>query len=153
MAQSGNIALGEKNVIVRLNESGKNNEINVLSKVDFDFENKLLIFSNNGSNPLTNEEVSLLGSPVNKANKSSLKSLNFVDYYEYANRILVLTDEGILLRSEDNGKTFYVSSMYREDLGWVFKLKFSALKMTDPDNGLIIGKRGLILKTTDGGLN
>lgn len=153
MAQSGNIAIGEKNVIVRLNESGKNNEINVLSKVDFDFENKLLIFSNNSSNPLTNEEVSSLGSPVNKANKSSLKSLNFVDYYEYANRILVLTDEGILLRSEDNGKTFYVSSMYREDLGWVFKLKFSALKMTDPDNGLIIGKRGLILKTTDGGLN
>ncbi|MBL8035086.1 MAG: YihY/virulence factor BrkB family protein [Leptospiraceae bacterium] len=143
--------LGDKRVVLVQNEKGKPfREKNVLKQVDYASENESLVYEPDKNTFVSPDRSDIYGNAPH-ATKSVLKNAVFMDYARTANREILITDNGIILTSRDNGGTFFVKRYYTEIEDRVHEVTFQRMQFMTEKQGLIIGGDGLILRTGDGG--
>lgn len=143
--------LGDKHVMLIQNEKGKPfREKNILKEIDYESENESVVYipSQNAIVDSANKEV--YGSAP-KTDKGMLKNAVFVDFARTRNKEFIITNNGILLTSRDNGNTFYAKRFYSDEEDRVHETVFNRMQFINDRQAVIIGSDGLILRTNDGG--
>ncbi|MDH5720477.1 MAG: YihY/virulence factor BrkB family protein [Spirochaetia bacterium] len=143
------VILGEKNVWLKRTGNAWQ-YLSVIDKVDEQAQKEPVIFNASVNKIYEGEEKEKYKANAAYADLSSLKTASFKDAAKIKNKIWLIADQGVMLYSKNNGKTWDVQKFWREDI-MLFEPSFNKIKMFDENRGVIIGKKGLILVTEDGG--
>lgn len=149
--QSQVIALGDKHVYVSRNPKGKWIDKNIIKNINFDYQNQNVVFNSAENKILEPAKDSPIKSKIKYADKASLKVSAYHDIDVVGSRWFVITSDGTLIKSYDSGENWQVTYFQREELNWLFPVKFNRVMMFNARNGVIIGSGGLILTTENGG--
>ncbi|HRP70127.1 MAG TPA: YhjD/YihY/BrkB family envelope integrity protein [Turneriella sp.] len=143
--------LGDQHMLLVQNEKGKPfREKNILGAVDLLVNNEAIVFSAKHNEIIPAERREVYEHARNVQPKE-LRDSTFVDYARVNNRELIITGNGILLTSLDNGKTFYTKKFYRQRRDHAVEVGFTRLYVLSDQNIVIIGTEGLILLSKDAG--
>ncbi|MDW8307024.1 MAG: YhjD/YihY/BrkB family envelope integrity protein [Leptospiraceae bacterium] len=143
--------LGEKHVFLRKSTVEKWVLDNIIKRIDFDYNNDVIVFNASERKILSSGEKAKLSARLGYADKSSLAKAAYNDLAQIDRFIWVITDEGSLLRSRDGGKIFHVQRFQREENGLLYQVRLNRILMLNRNEGIIIGSNGLILRTRNGG--
>lgn len=145
------IVTGDKHVLMERERSGNWKYRNIMDRIDFEFQKSPIVFDGSLNKILLGEELLPYEERVRYATKNSLSTADFQDVEHMDEKYWILTDEGSILYSMDNGETWRVRHFQRVEGRVLVPARFSKIRMWDEQNGNIIGDRGLILGTNDGG--
>ncbi|MBV6492687.1 MAG: Ycf48-like protein [Turneriella sp.] len=143
--------LGDQHLLLVENEKGKPfREKNILNAIDLQVNNEPVVFNamRNEVIPIDRKEVYEHAARVQK---KELRDSTFVDYAQQGMREFIITGNGILLYSNDNGKTFYAKKFYRQRRDHAVEVAFRHIHFLSNRDVIIIGAEGLILRSQDAG--
>jgi membrane protein len=143
-------AIGEKALFLEY-ENEKWQPKNILSKVDFETHKETILINSTANTIIEGEEKSALLAKIYRPVKNDLKIKSFNSYAVSGSKSWIVTDNGCILMSFNQEKTWNIQCYQFENIKLLFKLQFNKIIMIDNDNGFIIGNKGLILNTSDGG--
>lgn len=142
--------LGEKHVFLRKKEDKWQYE-NVLKKVDFDYENEVVVFNANEKKILTAQEKSRLSSRLGYADRSLLNKATYTDVAVIGDYFYLTTQDGSFLHSRDGGKIFHVKRFQREENGLLYQVRLNQILPLSAEELILIGNSGTILRTKNAG--
>jgi len=145
------IALGDKGVYASLDKSGRWMDTNLVKKINFDYQNQNVVINSATNEIIQPEKNSPIFGKMEFASPATLKTAAYHDMDIMGNRWFVITSEGTLIKSYDSGETWMVTHFQREELNFLFPMKFQRIRMFNNQNGIILGSGGLILYTDNGG--
>lgn len=145
--------VGDKHVLLKKVKDKDWAYSNILDKIDYDFQKEPCIFDPEKNSVLTDNEIIPIQHRVKRISKQSLRTAAFMDIAVVDKNIFIITDTGALIFSKDGGKFWQARNFQRKQLNILLKTKFKKIKMFNENEGVIIGKAGLILRTEDGGDN
>lgn len=122
---------------------------NLIKKIDFSYNNKVIIYNTEESAIITGKKLKVHKSRVEKASKNALSRAIYTDIATNKEEIYITTSDGTLLRSWDNGQNFYVTRFQREQSGWLFNVKLNRIKILEDGSLLIAGSNGTLLRSDD----
>ena len=125
----------------------------IINKTSYDTQKKPIVFSAE-SNKIVN-----IDARFKRAQKSELKFDTYKDITKTRAAMLMVTEGGNLLMSNDGGKNWSIRAFKKEvkeidgSRNSLWDVSFERIHMFNNRQGLIFGNEGLILRTTDGGRN
>lgn len=145
--------VGDKHVLLKKLKNKNWTYSNILDKIDYDFQKEPTIFDPERNRVLSENEIVSIQHRVKRISKQDLRTAAFMDIAVFDRNIFIVTDTGALIFSRDGGKFWQARNFQRKQLNILLKTKFNKIKMFNENEGIIIGKAGLILRTEDGGEN
>lgn len=149
--QSGYAIMGEKNVLSFSKDGEQWKSEKIVQKIDFDYDNRSVVFSPSENKVLSSEDLEALQSQPTAIEKGAIKQDVFVDYLESGKRKFLVGKNGHLIFSRDNGQTWSVRTFAKEENGWLQNATLNRIYFFSESRGVLIGNKGLILKTNDAG--
>lgn len=143
--------VGEKRVLLKNTKDKKWVYTNILDKIDYDLQKDPIIFDPETNRVLAEPELQPLLHRIKRVTKQELRTSSFIDISIVGNHIYILTNDGTMIYSKDNGKFWTARKFQKKQLNILVRANFQRIKMFDESRGIIIGKSGLILTTEDGG--
>jgi membrane protein len=151
VATEQNYIVGEKRVLLSRTPEGNWTYLNILDKIDYDFQKDPIIFDPETNKVLSAVELQPIQHRVKRASKQDLRVSNFTDISVQGEQIFIITDNGTLIFSRDGGNFWQARKFQRKQLNILLKASFTRIFMFDENTGLILGKGGIILRTEDAG--
>lgn len=145
--------VGDKHVLLKKLKNKNWTYSNILDKIDYDFQKEPTIFDPERNRVLSENEIVSIQHRIKRISKQDLRTAAFMDIAVFDRNIFIITDTGALIFSRDGGKFWQARNFQRKQLNILLKTKFTKIKMFNENEGIIIGKAGLILRTDDGGEN
>ncbi|WCL50899.1 YhjD/YihY/BrkB family envelope integrity protein [Leptospira sp. GIMC2001] len=145
--------VGEKHVYLKKDKNNNWVYSNILDKIDYDFQKPPIVFDIDQNTVLNENQLQNILHKITKASKQDLRTSSFTDMSIVDKNLYIITDNGTMIYSRDNGKFWMARKFQRKQLNLVLKASFKRIKMFNDKDGVIIGKNGLILQTSDAGEN
>lgn len=146
-------ALGDHATMLRLSEKDKWENIALKNSIDFQAQLDPIIFNADENFILPEKQQALYLSQIQSVTPISFQLTSFTDIEIMGNSHFIVTADGLLLFSFDNGKTWRLQKFVKEKLGKIDSVYFTRILMLDENNGIVIGKNGLVLQTDDKGIS
>ena len=138
-------------------ESSSISSLSVINKIDFEYDNKKIIFKVRDNNKIPYSGLSnlnLRNQTVFKVDKSMIKKTDFLSFFQEDNKIFIMGTNGILLHSSDGGTSYHVKQFQKIDYsGKVINLKLKQIYMVNKRKGFIFGNDSFLAYTLNGGKN
>ncbi|MDH4261779.1 MAG: YihY/virulence factor BrkB family protein [Spirochaetia bacterium] len=132
--------------------NGKWNPVDIVSNIDFEARKDTILFNKETNSILSPEEKE---PHLPKLYNPSVKDISwrtFVSYASQNGKSWILTDNGCIINNIGNDEKLWDIQCYeREDFKLLFDVHFNKIKMYNDQTGYIIGNKGLILRTDNGG--
>ena len=126
--------------------------LNVVEKIDFDYNLQTLIVDEKSTKLTlqTKNDHEMIGADY-------LKNSDFTDMFQIGKMILITTSEGLLLKSNNSGATFYIQQFLQTRANRNYTsasqkpIFLKQIYMINDKKGFLIGDAGLLLHTQDAG--
>ncbi len=154
--------VGERALLLKKNTTERSWQTgNVISGIDFDFQNKNYIYD--PKNSLASQQLTLIETNedlyenirIRKADASLTESASFTDMAKIEENVWIISDKGIILSSTDNGKTYHAQYFQQKiEQGGALRLKemrLNRIVMLNRAKGIILSNGGIALFTSDSG--
>lgn len=152
--RDGNIyALGEQATLLRLSNNDKWQRIHLASLIDFQAPAEPFFFNAEENSLVSKEKQDIYFSQIRTTTLSEFRANTFQDLEIWQDTLWLITKQGLLLFSFDHGKTWRIKKFFRERIGEIQNVQLNRIVMFNSFVGIVIGNNGLILRTTNGGLN
>lgn len=143
--------LGDQHLFLVQSEKGKPfREKNILKQTDFNADNAAFVYDT-GTNRVVSAERSDVSDQAPVASRKELRDAVFSDYARVGSREFIITQNGILAVSKDNGETYHLRKFYHERGDIVQTAGLNRIQFFTDRKGVIVGDAGLFLHTSDAG--
>ncbi|MCC5815478.1 MAG: YihY/virulence factor BrkB family protein [Leptospira sp.] len=154
--QESAVIVGDKHLYIERKEDGDWKYKNILDKIDFETQKSTIVFDSSMNKRLVGEELIPYEDRIRQANYSQTSRASFMDIAKAGDLTIIITNSGSIITSlidpEDEDQIWKIRHFQRVDGKVLIPARFKKIRMWDDKNGTIIGDRGLILKTRDGGV-
>lgn len=144
--------VGDKHVYIQ-NKNNKWEYVNILDKIDFEGQRSVVVLDGNKNKRLLGDELLPYRDRIRKANYSTTSKASFMDIACLGEKIWIVTNNGSIISSIDNGETWKIRNYQLVEDNVLIPARFQKIKIWNDLHGTIIGDRGLILSTFNGGEN
>lgn len=127
--------------------------MNILDKIDFEGQRSVVVLDGNKNKRLLGDELLPYRDRIRKANYSTTSKASFMDIACLGEKIWIVTNNGSIISSIDNGETWKIRNYQLVKDIVLIPARFQKIKIWNDLHGTIIGDRGLILSTFNGGEN
>lgn len=143
--------VGEKKVLLKRMGDERWAYTNILDRIDYDFQKDTVVIDPEWNRVLGEAELQPIQHRVKRVSKQDLRTASFLDIAVQGSKIFILTDTDTLIYSRDGGDFWMARKFQKKQMNILVRAGFKRIQFLDETHAVIIGKSGLILRSSDAG--